>query len=230
MKKVFPLLVIFAIICVCCKSTKATNSLPEPAFVESPNFTSSGSRVDDARKRAIDFESPAYFPSEWDAIEVRYATAATLPLSTQGDIADAYDDIFRKTIQLYAQAREDEIIFARDELISTGFIDFLPGYLKNSDKTALAALKQYEEQDYYNARDTAAIALDEYETLLIGAKVFLARNKIENRSPVIGNSDNLKKGDELARKARNEYETGNNKAAVVYAEEALLYYDILLAN
>jgi hypothetical protein len=197
-------------------------------------------RAEAARNRAIDFESPAYFPSEWDAIEAQYTAARDMPKSTQSDIqqaaslyntaANAYDDIFRKTIPLYAQAREDEIISAREELINTGLTRTFPEYLRNADEMALAALSQFEAGDYYKARDTAADTLSEYETLLVGARIMLARNEIVDRGFIVHDSENFYIADEIACEAIEEFEAGNRKEAMTTAEEALLLYNVVLTN
>jgi len=194
--------------------------------------------VGNARKRSIDFECPAYFPSEWDAIEVQYAAVAKMPSSNQNEtektsaftVADAYDGLFRKTIPLYAQAREDEIIYARDVLISTGFTRFFPEYLRNIDQIALAALDQYEAGDYYKAKDTASEALNEYEILIIGAEIFSKRQEIVERGFTKYDFYNFDKADEFAQIAINEYEAGNKASAVTAAKESLRYFDIVLVN
>ena len=195
-------------------------------------------KVEEARRCAIDFESPAYFPSEWDAIEEQYSAFGDMLESSQDEIQqnaaankiimDAYDELFRKTIPLYAQAREDEIIFARDKLISTGFPRVFPEYLQRADKTALSALDQYEAGDYYKARDTAAAALNEYETLLIGARALMTRDEVVDRGLDIYDTGNFDKAEETAKTAIYEYEAGNIEAAKAKAEEALFQYDNLL--
>jgi len=195
--------------------------------------------VGNARKRAVDFECPAYFPSEWDAVEVQYAAAANMPNSNQNEteqasafytVADAYDNLFKRTIPLYAQAREDEVIYARDELISTGFTRFFPEYLRNIDQIALAALDQYEAGDYYKAKDTAAEALNEYEILIIGAEIFSTRQEIVDRGFMKYDFDNFDKADDFAQVAINEYEAGNKASAMTAAKESLRYFNIVLVN
>jgi len=232
----FVLLVVFVLISVSCQST-AQN----PGSVQTPgglNSTISG--ADEARKRAIDFESPLYFPSDWELLEDQYTVAGNLPKSNSAqiqqaasayyDLTQAYDELFKKTVPLYAQAREDEIISVRDELIGTGFTGQFPEYLKNADDLALTALDQYEAEDYYASRDTAAKALKEYETLLVGGKVFLARQEIIDRDFIGYDPENFDLADEVARTAKDEYDAGNKEAAVNNAEEALLRYNIVLAN
>jgi len=195
--------------------------------------------IENARKRAIDFECPAYFPSEWDAVEAQYAAVANMPSSNQNEteqasafntVANAYDGLFRRTIPLYAQAREDEIIYARDELINTGFTRFFPEYLRNIDQMALAALDQYEAGDYYKAKDTAAEAINEYETMIIGAEIFSTRQEIVDRGFMKYDFDNFDKADGFAQIAISEYEAGNKVSAMTAAKESLFYFNIVLVN
>jgi hypothetical protein len=244
-KSIFSLIVLtlmFTLISVSCTST------PEPeaqqsAASEAPAPTSlSGAmaRAEDARKRATDFECPAYFPSDWDAAEAQYVAAGNSPRSTASEIqqavasynaaADVYDDLFKKTIPLYAQAREDEVMIARDDLIATGFTHSFPDYLEKADEIALEALDQYEAGNYYEAKDTAAKALYEYDVLMNGGKIFLARQEVVDRGFWVYDSDNFDKADEVTITAINEYEAGNKETAVANAEEALLRYNLVLSN
>jgi hypothetical protein len=186
------------------------------------------SRANEARQRAIDFESPEYFPSEWEEAEALFAAADNAALYNAA--ADAYDELFRKTIPLYAQAREDEIMAVREHLIHTGFTDCFPEYLKNADEIALAAQEQYEAGDYYGARDTAAEAMNEYETLMLGARIFLARQEIIDRGFTQYDYDNFLRADEVAQTAISEFDASNRQAAIESAEEALLRFNLVLAN
>jgi len=196
MKKIIPvfmLLILTALISVACKSTPVTETpQPSPGIPASSEILKGPmTKAEAARQRAIDFESPAYFPSDWETIEAQYKNIEAMPkttgeevqeiVETYSKVTNAYDAIFLKTIPLYAQAREDEIMSKRDELIATGFTKHFPDYLKNADDITLKALEQYEAEDYYGARDTAAKALGEYEILLTGASVYLARQEIIDR-------------------------------------------------
>ncbi len=216
-------------------------TIPSPITqLNQDSLTESIAKADEARKRATDFGIPDYFPSEWDDAESQYASAADMPGSNQDEIdqasaaynavADAYDDLLKKAIPLYAQAVEDEILSARDELISTGFTSYFPEYLQSADEKALAALDQYEAGDYYKAKDTAAEALNEYETLNIGAKIFSTRQEIIDRGFTKYDSQNFDKADEVTQTAMNEYEAGNKASARTTAEEALLRYNVVLTN
>jgi len=215
--------ILLALISISCKSTPASSSVAVAG-----GSTQAANVAEEARKRAMDFEAPAYFPSDWEEAEAKYAAAndsASINAS-----AGTYNELFKKTIPLYAQAREDEILAARDELIQTGFTSVVPEYLQNADNIALEALAQYEAEDYYKAKDTAAEALKEYETLLTGAKVYLTRQEIINRGFRDYDPENFDKAEEVAQTAMNEYEAGNKDNAVSNAEEALLRFNIVLKN
>jgi hypothetical protein len=197
-------------------------------------------RADAARKRAVDFESHDYFPNDWEAADSKYAVAANMPKTTQSDVQQAavmydessaaYDGIFKKTIPLYAHAREDEIIAARERLISTGYANYFSEYLQDADNKALLALNQYKNEDYYDARDTAADALKEYETLYTGAEILLVRREITERDFVKYDADNFEKADEAALAVDAEYKSGNRETTITNAEDVLRRYNNVLAN
>ena len=239
------LIVMFALISVSCVTPPKPepDQPPPPAVLEVPSTSGMNEarvKAEDARKRVIDFEGPIYFPSDWEAAEARYNAAGNMPRSTAGEIqqattsysvaADTYNELFRKTMPLYAQAREDEIMAAREELIASGFTNSFPDYLENADKIALEANEEYEAGKYYEAKETAAKAREEYETLMTGARVFLARQEIVDRGFWKYDSDNFDKADEVTIAAMNEYEAGNKEAAVTNAQEALLRYNLVLSN
>jgi len=193
-----------------------------------------------ARQRAIDFESPVYFPSNWESLEAQYQAAGVSDKPKKAEVEESielyesltnsYNELFKMTIPLYAQAREDEILNAREALILTGFTRQFPEYLKKADDMALEALDLFEKEDYYRARNTAAKALEEYEALLIGAEVFLVRGEINDRDFAKYDRENFSKADELAKTAIKEYEAGNKEAAIENAEEALLRYNLVRQN
>lgn len=222
----------------------AVVSQPEPAPAPKPVYADELKdyliQAEEARKRAIDFESPAYFPSDWEAVEAQYSSAIKKEVDTEDDLKDAtallisitstYDSIFNKTIPLYAQAREDEILAVRDELIGTGLTPIFPEYLEKGDTLALTSLDQYEAKDYYTARDTASAALNEYELLLAGANTYLKRQEIVDRGFVRYDWENFSKADEVAVGAVEKYEAGDKAGARAGADEAILRYNAVLSN
>jgi hypothetical protein len=235
----FLALTILSLTGVSCKTTPKPETSPQQQ--SSPaEITAINSRIDKVRKSAIDFEVPSYFPSEWEEVEDQYAAAKGMPVSTPDEIraasaalnkvADRYGELFDMTIPLYAQAREDEILAIREELVRSKFSTLFPQYVEKADKIALAAKDQYDAKDYYAARETAAEALDEYETLLLGAKILLARQEIMDRGFLKYDPDNFEKADEISQTAVESYDAGNKKGAIESAEEALLRFNIVLTN
>ena len=186
-------------------------------------------RAEEARKRASDFESPAYFPSDWEAAEAQYAQAGQVP-SAYDAAAEAYDSLFKLTIPLYAQAREDEIMALRNKLIAAGARDYFPEPFTVADKTALTALDQYEADDYYAARDTAAQALTMYRILTSAYDAWLVRREIEEREFESYDPDNFDRAREILSDAIDAYGAGNYALAQENADEALLRYNLVLST
>ena len=183
-----------------------------------------------ARKRAVDFEAPAYFPGDWEETEAKFAAAVeTKEPEALVDAADTYDELFRKALPHYAKTWEDEILAARDLLISTGLKEF-SDYLRRADLIALTALDQYEAEDYYVAKDTAATALYEYETLYHGAVIYLRRQELKDRGFAEYDPENFAKADEIACSALELYEAGEKKSARELGDEAMVRYNLLMNN
>ncbi|MCL2722235.1 MAG: hypothetical protein FWD47_12980 [Treponema sp.] len=189
-------------------------------------------RVNEARQRAIDFESHGYFPSEWENLEEKYGNISRgqQTAAVYNNLADEYDALFRKAVPLYAQAWEDDIISTRYFLFGTDFITNFPELLDKVDEIALIAMTQYNAGDYYTARNTAQKALNEYESLLTGVGVFMLRQEIIDRGFDLYDRVNYTNAEEVAQKAINEYYNGNSQEAVNLAEEAILRYNVLLSN
>jgi len=118
----------------------------------------------------------------------------------------------------------------REELVRSKFTVLFPQYVEEADKIALKAQDQYDAKDYYAARDTVAEALDEYGTLLLGAKILLAKQEINDRGFTQYDPENLEKADEISQAALEAYDAGDKKGAVESAQEALLRYNIVLTN
>jgi len=218
---------LIASISISCKSTQTTQ--PTAVTKADPSVTAAKNKADQARKQALDFESNKYFPSEWDDAEAQYKAAAN-DASKYNAVTGVYNNLFNQSISLYAQAREDELMAVREQVIATGLTDAFPQYLKNADDLALSAKDKYDAKDYYAAKDDADAALDEYNTLLTGGKVYVARQEIINRGFTQYDADNFLKADEIAQKAIDAYNSGDKAAALSSAEEAQLRYNLVLTN
>jgi len=224
-RKIFFILLILSIVTLICISCKTTPKKEEPAPAVS---NEAKDKADQARKQAMDFDTNTYFPSEWAEAEKQYSSATDD--ASYNTAADGYNALFKRAIPLYAQAKEDEMMAVREELISTGFTDVFPQYLKNADDLALAAQDKYNSGDYYGAKDAASNALNEYQTLLTGAKTYVTRQEIINRGFTNYDADNFIKADDTAKAAIDAYDAGDKKTAIANAEEALLRYNLVLSN
>jgi hypothetical protein len=226
-RRIFFILLILSAITLMCNSCVSKPHPAEPGR-EPVVISTTKLKADQARKQAMDFSSDTYFPSEWEEAEKQYAAANND--ASFNAVADTYNALFKKTIPLYAQAREDEIMAARDKLIATGFNDVYPQYLKNADDLAIAAQEKYDAGDYYGAKDSVSAALNEYDTLFVGGRAYLARQEIINRDFAKYDNDNLLKADEVAQTAIDAYDSGDKRTALANAEEALLRYNLVLST
>jgi len=226
-RRIFFILLILSAIVLICNSCITTVHPPVPT--EPPvSSNEAKAKADQARKQAMDFGGNTYFPSEWEEAEKQYAAANDN--ASFNAVADTYNALYKKAVPLYAQAREDELMAAREELVATGLTDVYPKYLKNADDLALSAQDKYNAGDYYGAKDTASSALKEYETLLAGGKTYITRQEVINRGFTKYDGENFLKADEIAQKAIDAYDAGNKEAALSNAEEAQLRYNLVLSN
>ncbi|MDR0456600.1 MAG: hypothetical protein LBH20_07980 [Treponema sp.] len=187
-------------------------------------------RAEETRKKAGDFESPSYFPGEWEAAEAQYTNAGSAQTpAAYNAAADAFDAVFKLTIPLYAQAREDEIMALRNNLVAGGVRDSFPEIFALADTTALSALEQYEAQDYYTARDSAAKALLMYQAITSAYSAWLAQQEIKGRKFESYDSDNFSRAGEILNEATEAFKAGNFSLVREKADEALLRYNLVLS-
>jgi hypothetical protein len=208
-----------------------------PSQASLDTLQKAASRAEAARQRAVDFESPAYFPSDWESAEARYTAAGGLPKGTDAETAavaaaleasaDAFDGVFNKAIPLYAQAREDEVMAARDALVATGVTASFPGYLREVDDSALLAMSQYGGGDYYTARDTAAAALERYQVMKVAADAWLARDALVATGVPASFPGYLQEVDDSGLLAVSQYEAGDYAAAKETATDVLGRYQAM---
>jgi hypothetical protein len=243
-KPVFLFSILMLLMILSCKSTPKdtdTEALPteSPATQESlASLDQAVGRTEQARKRAIDFNTGSYFPSDWEAVEAKFTYAADELRVTDRQVQEAvlsynalagtYDSLFKKAVPLYAKDREDEIVAARNEVLATGFGGTYPEYVSKADRNALEAQAQYEVEDYYAAKDTAAFSLSMYHVLKTGADAYFARQDIVKRGFVAFDPSNFTRADEIGTAAINDYDTGNIAQAQNEAEEAGLRYNLVL--
>ena len=233
-RKIFLLFIVLAVVTlafISCKTTPKEAPAAAKTTMTDPTVTAARNKTDQARKQALDFDGNKYFPSEWESAESQYVAAANANDAAKFNaLAEVYNDLYKKAVPLYAQAREDELMAIREQIIASGFADAFPQYLKDADDLALAAKQKYDAGDYNAAKGSADAALNEYNILLTGAKVYLTRQEIINRGFTQYDADNFVKADEVAQKAIDAYNSGDKGSAVANAEEALVRYNIVLSN
>jgi len=197
---------------------------------QSDTLDAAVARAEQARKEAADFESPAYFPGEWESAETRYIHAGHEKTAAAYDSAtDAYNSVFHLAIPLYAQAREDEIVTLRNSLVAAGVRAFFPDIFALADKTALSAQDQYKAEDYYTARSTAAQALQMYQIMNSAHNAWLTQREIKGREFEAYDADNFKLAGDILDGAMDAYKAGNYTQAQEDANEALIRYNLVLA-
>jgi hypothetical protein len=203
---------------------------PQPDQASTDTLNAAIARAEDARKRAVDFESPDYFPSEWDAAEAHYTNAGSAQTpDAYNTAADAFDSVFKLTIPLYAQAREDEIMAMRNSLVAAGVRVSLPEIFALADKTALSALDQYQAQDYYTAKDTVGQAFLMYQAMTSAHNAWLAQREIKEREFELYDLDNFNRAGEILNDAVAAYKAENYSLAQENANEALVRYNLVLS-
>jgi len=212
----------------CLVSAQTSSAEPNQASMDGLN--AAVARADESRKKAGDFESPFYFPGEWEAAEAHYANAGSVKTpAAYNAAADAFNSVFKLTIPLYAQAREDEIMALRNSLIAAGARVSFPEFFALADKTALSALDQYEAQDYYTARDSAVAALLMYQAMTSAYNAWLAQREIKDREFELYDLDNFNRAGEILNNAIAAYQAGDFSLAQKNADEALLRYNLVLS-
>jgi hypothetical protein len=211
---------------------------PEPNQFLLDELANAIARAEEARKRATDFLNDSYFPNEWEEADALHSEAKSLPVDTEGDIhkavaafnatADVFDSVFKLAIPLYAQAREDEIMEYRNRLVSWGIKDSFPEVLLSADETALLAFSQYEAENYYAARDTAANALQLYIVMEKALRAWLVRQEIREREFEGYAPDDFDSADGALVLAVEAYENREYSLAFENASIALEKYETVL--
>lgn len=208
-------------------------ALEQPAR-EEPNLNGLNGaldRAEQARKRALDFDAPLYFPPDWEDADNRYqaigggldktkAEDVKNAVARYGEAAAAFEDLFRKSLAAYAQDREQEINEARAQAVSDGAGELLPEFLVQADKTALEALDSYEAEEYYPAAEKAHQALDRYRVLKTGTEAYIIRLDIEKRNLYRYIPVEFDQADEAGDGAIDAYRADDIAGAGKLAEEA----------
>jgi len=197
-------------------------------------------RAEEYRGNANDFDAASYFPSEWAAAEAGFAEAGLLPTGSDSEInravaafteaADSFASMFRLSVSLYAQAREDEIMMIRDGLVAAGARAVFPGLIGPADRTALAAFDKYEAGDYRSARDSAAQAYTMFRILETTFNAWQIRQEITRRGFMDHALDNYERAEVLIEYAMLAYLAEEFSVALENAIEAQARYTLVLTS
>ncbi|MCL2600867.1 MAG: hypothetical protein FWD88_06775 [Treponema sp.] len=197
-------------------------------------------RAEEYRQNAGNFEAASYFPSEWVVAEALYAEARLLPTGSASEtnraitaftsVADSFAAMFRLTVSLYAQAREDEIMIIRGGLIAGGARAVFPELMGPADQAALTALDLYEVGDYRSARDYATKAHIMFQILETSFSAWQMRQEIVRMGFMDYAMDNYERAEEVISEAMQAYIVGEFPAALENAMEAQARYTLVLSS
>ena len=182
----------------------------------------------EARRLAAAYEGNLYFPGEWEAADEQLAQAEQLDDFIAATAS--FEAIFRLTIPLYAQAREDEIMELRNYLVAQGMRSDFPEYLSPADITAVEALELFEAGEYESAENTAATALQMYQALFFAVDAWQKWQEISEMNFEYYDYDNFERAMELMDTAEEAYIAGDYPQALQDAEEAFLRYSLVLST
>ena len=153
--------------------------------------------------------------------------------SEAGDYETARDSAELAELKFDSLLYAAELFDTREALFDTGFVYLAPQFVNRADYIALSAIPLYDAGDYTGAWEAADNAMDEYETMLLGADVFKTRWDLVNLvyyTPLLINPEAMKylyAADNIANAAVEQYEVGDNAQARVTAMEAKGEYELL---
>jgi hypothetical protein len=213
---------------------------PDQAALDS--LAAAKARAEEARKRASDFGGPEYAAGDWEAAEAQYAAAGEQEKTdTLGDVkeaaaryeqtATAFDDVFNRSLPLYAADLEDRILQARAAALDAGIATLSPERLQVADDTVDKALGLYEAEDYYSAAGAGHSALDMFRLLKIGADTYAVWREIEDYGFGKYDAETYDAATTAALAAIDGYDIlsdGNIQDVFSWAEEAQAGYNTVL--
>jgi len=210
-----------------------------PSQLDLSTLEAAAARAAAARKMADDFSAPDFFPSEWQEADSLYAQAesgkrtstraeAQDSIARYNRAADAFDALVERSLAVAYGYAERELAAAREELVAAGAVELAPDFLLDADNTVDAAEDKYKAKDYYAAKADAEKALSMYTTLKTGLDAYKLREEIANRGFEVYGPSEVVVGDQALENAADAYSAGNYAAAVEKAEEAKLYYGLVL--
>ena len=172
--------------CFSCKSsppsqTSAQQADRPTASGQAPTgeYNAAKTKAEEARKRASDFESPSYFPSDWEAAEAQYVQAGQIPTDT--DLANneaiaknSGTDVQEAITRYNSVAGTDKAIAAYNaaaDAFDSVFKLAIPLYAQAREDEIMAlrssliavGARDYFPEPFSRADSTALTALDQYK-------------------------------------------------------------------
>ncbi|MFP3090487.1 hypothetical protein LQZ21_09195 [Treponema sp. TIM-1] len=209
---------------------------PDQAAIDA--LAEAKARLEASRTMAIDTDSPRYFPEDWEAVEKQYRSLDDPAPATLGEfraaveayraVADVYDDLTRQSLPLYAEDRAREIQKARQGALDAGAVAITPDRLLAADAMVNKAVSQYNSGAYYPAAASAFTAIDMYTALKTGLEAYVTRQQIVEHDFIKYDPVNFEFADTIGLDAISNYDTGLIKDAQDKAEQAALWYAMIL--
>lgn len=238
---------------VSCKSTPPPPPEEEPAVVAAPvdntgappdqttlnNLNTAAARAAAARKLAGDFGAATLFPQDWQSADSLYNQAeqqknTSTQVAAQDSVdrynkaADAFEALADKTLAQTYDAKQKELVDARNAAVNAGAGELVPDFLLDADNAAADAYAKYQAKDYYGAKDGADNALSMYTALNAGLDAYKVREEIAARGFEVYDPISIGLADDTLRSAAQDYSDKNFAAAKDKSDEALLRYNLSL--
>lgn len=191
-----------------------------------------------SRAAAVTAESSRYFPEEWEAAETGAGAIGEPETGTLGALkaaleaydaaAAAYEALAEKSRPLYAADMEAALNKARAGAVEAGAPDQWPDRFLAADEAFEEAADTYHAGQYEEAAAAALLALGSYGILETSMKSLKIRQEIEDRDFAKYDPINFEFAGEIYDAAWDDYEGGDMEGAREKADQALLWYGLVL--
>jgi hypothetical protein len=193
-------------------------------------------RAEAARQEARSVNGPVYFSDEWNRADSQFTRLGSGlnmedvqsvqdAVNSYNSLTAAFEDITRRSLPLLADAKQEEVLNARQAAIDAGAFDFSPGRFYIADEKGEEVSRRIEAGDYRGAIDAAGIALSYYTSLKLGADAYMVRGAIMDGKLESYDQANFDLAEENGIKALNAYDEGDIAAVMVVVQEALNRYN-----
>jgi hypothetical protein len=239
------MLVILAAACKSTPSETEPETVAEPPATTVPSETVSQAllnslsdartRAEASRQEAQSVNGPVYFSDDWNQADSGFTRTGTGlntenaqsvqdAIASYNSLAAAFEDITRRSLPLYAEARQEEVLNARQAAIDAGAFEFSPGRFYIADEKGEEVSTRIDADDYRGAIGAADVALNYYNALKLGADAYMLRGAILDDNLAPYDQSNFDAAEENGIKALNAYDEGDLATVMVVVQEALNRY------